>query len=1271
MGPARRTDLTWAHPVSSALHLLVFSLGLSCALSSAAAPTGDPELTRRGITFYAPFDGQTVARHARGNPRPVYEDGVQWVEGRFGRALLTQTDRVKELGKRAGQATSLAYDATGHLYGERGTLAYWFKPLYDADDPAIRSGSNSTGPHMINVSAVEDTYFRQFIRSNIKGPSLFMRVVDLAGRPHGRSYAEGLRTWKKGKWRHIALTWDATQGVRFYDNGSLKTSTWGKGPYRPATPWRIGVGSAGPTTRPRWTNQADSVYDELVLLDRAVSADEVALIMQGRLRELEISKRPAPTNRQLEERRMRHRIEEDPNRPILVATDGVARASWTRVQAGDIQMRFPGAASLADGRRQPHLHFAQGGVPMSREVTLTAAGGARANAIVVTGRPAQGAHFSLGPTRTPLETTRAGVARHVLGDAVQELELRVPASSTVGEIRLFDFSPSLPASATPYGERWPLAARATPEVLGDQGAALLRKIDPEDRLLLAPGPSTASPFPLEVEPARTITLAGERFRRDTGVARVGLSLPLRTSGPSDIVRVTIPRPWGEEGSYLDVDMGLALPTARSALELELSSPGMIFPAGSRLIVEITSSRGFALRAPPELAADLVPAEREGEAFARDVLRRVNEEFTQRMSQNFKFSKRGIERDNPLIQQLSRALTYDPDHEGVLELVRWAGLKAWPPFREEAPGPAGFPEAVKRSRMAALAARDTIHWWIDQRQDERGYLAGRGNPWNDDTKLLDQYSFLWLLSGDRKLVSATEKYLAAHWASGRNLEGWSKALTDIVHAGEEASYLEPTLALMHYGDPRHVEALMRTAANVERWTATNGAGHRHFRSNFFTADEMKTEGRFGRDVALNASAMTASMYLAWYNRHPRATREFLEWADAWLADSMREMPNKPRGQIPAWVDFQSHELGAPSEGAHSAEISMVLHAAFQLTGDEKYLQPLSIQLAGGTRSWPKMLNMAAADLRRDLGPGAHEPALEDLADSRTAELEQDTFFQRGLFGQELPGVLGWLISGRTDYLEVAAHNAWRNNHRARRIYTTVDPSKDRVYAWGRYLLPWTYGGGNALNQRGSGPFPTVHVSWVDAGYDFSALVHHADRRRLRVTAYNFAGAREIGMRVWRMNPGTYDVTLRPAGGEIQRRRVSLHRGEQLRLDLPAESSIDVELELATPSAWSATFPDLALSTHEGATVDGRRVSVIVHNIGSSPAPACKAVLVRGEDVVAEAAVPPIEAPLDLVPRTAKVSFVVPDEVRGRLRVVLDPDDEVAEITDSNNSLVTVR
>jgi len=1251
-----------------------------CAYAQQLSPT---EFEARGVTFYASFDEGTTADYARGNPAPISLINIQFVEGKTGQAVLTQRSKETELGKVQGRASSLNYDATGHLYGERGTLAYWFQPRYDADDPTIRSSSNSTGPYLVNVSAVEDTYYNQFIRANIKGGAFYFWVVDRDGGQHGLSYGEGIRTWKAGQWHHLVMTWDATQGMRFYDNGELKYSTWGEDAYSPATPYKIGVGGTAPVSRPGWTSSADAVYDELVLLDRAVSDDEVVALMEGRLLDLQRAEAVEYSERQVADRRRGLKIEEDPNRVTLESDGGVAAATIDCLQPTEIEMRFIEAAHLADGRWEPSVCFAQGGLVMQRDVTVHLAGAA--NHLAVVGRPAEEAQFRLPGRDVALETTDAGVARTRLAD-LDEVVLRVPGGSEVGEMLLYAIAPGTPAADGMTA--WRLAERGTPEALASplqppedlkaeqedypeivahitaQADPLLRKLDPGDRQLLLPGQGEAPE--LAVGPTRHLYLAGEPLSEDAAARVLRVRLPLRPGPDSQILRVTVPHPYEPTAFYATVDLAVRWDAAEArGLDLAIRSPGMIFPRGSRPLVEVVSSEALELAGTPELSAELAPASEQAEAFALRYNRLINQEFTSRMGVNFRFYLRGIELDSPLTRGVFRALHFDPDNETALNMAHWARFRPWPEWTAEPGGPDDFPAIARYAREAALAARDTIHWWIDERQDETGYMVGRANMWNDDTKLFNEYSFLWLLSGDEKLAAAMEKYLAAHWASGRMLNGWSEPWTDIVHSAEEASYLEPTMALVRYGDPLHLEQLMETASNIDTWTGITGPNHRHFRSNFFTAERMKTEGHFGHDVGLNATAMTASMYLAWYCNHPTASTHLTEWVTAWVEDSMAETEGKAAGLIPDWVDFASHEIG-PARGVYTAELTMMMNAAYQHTGDEALLRPLVGYLERRSDRWPQVLNMAAADLRRALGPGEHDELLLAKAQERMQLIAEDSFFQRGLYYDELPGILGWLITGDERYLEATCFHAWRNNRRAEPIYTEIDAHKDRVYPWARYVLPWMYCGGNALNGRGSAPWPTIAVSW-DAGYDFAALVRERSDDRLRVTAWNFGDAREVGMRIWDLPAGTWRLTVTPAGGAAEAREVYLERGMTVPIQMPAEAAVEIEMELLEAGDWSPRRPDLALSATEGARLRDGRLTVTVHNVGALDAPACTAMVRHGDEVLAEAAVPALAAPLDFEPKTADVAFALPEGATGEVTITIDAADAVPEITELNNSL----
>ncbi|MFP4248741.1 MAG: LamG-like jellyroll fold domain-containing protein [Armatimonadota bacterium] len=1240
----------------------------------------EEELEARGVTFYAPFDEGVTAVHARGNPEPTNLINAQLIEGIRGQAVFTQKDRERELGKVAGRATSLNYDATGHLHGERGTLAYWFQPHYDLDDPKIRSGSNSTGPYLVNVSSVEDTYYQQFIRANIKAGSFYMWLVDREGGQHGANYGEGVRTWKAGRWYHIVMTWDASEGMRFYADGELKHSTWGDGAYPPATPLGIGVGGTAPTSRPGWTRAADAAFDELVMLDRAVSDDEVIALMEGRLQDLDEAEEVAYSAVQLDERRRSFLIEDDPRRITIVAEDEEAALTVNSLQPTEIEMRYIKSALLADGRFEPAVRFEQGGVIMQRDASFDFADQGQPNYATIVGRPPDGAQFQFPEQRLAPQTTAAGAARSELSP-VAKPRLLIPGGASVGGVQFFDVQEGAPTESM---TTWRLAGvgsaqhlaspRETPESLTaeqedypeivaqitEQASLLLQNLDPEDRRLLIPADGEAAA--MEVAATRRIYLAGETMDADSATRALRVRMPMAGDADAQVFRLTVPHPYEPNAFYATADAQVQWQGGgEHVLDFTLRVPGMVFPAGSRPLVEIVSSEDFALAGTPELSAEIVPAADEAAAFARQYTRLVNEEYTSRMGVNFKFYLRGEDRDSTLTRGVFRALHFDPDNERAWEMARWAKFRPWPEWTEQPSGPEAFPLTARYAREAAIAARDTIHWWIDERQDETGYMVGRADRWNDDTKLFNEYSFLWLLTGDEKLAEAMEQYLAAHWASGRMLKGWSEPFTDIVHSAEEASYLEPTMALVRYGDPLHIEQIMQTASNIDDWTGMTGPNHRHFRSNFFTAEQMKTEGHFGHDVGLNATAMVSSMWLAWYNDHPTASEQMTEWMQAWVEDSLVEAEDKPAGVIPAWVDFETHQIG-PDRETYISQLSMMMNAAYQHTGDEWFLQPLQGYLEREYDRWPQVLNMAAVDLRRAIGDGPWDELLLAGADARHQRIQDDEFFQRGLYYDELPGVLGWMITGDVGYLEAVCLNAWRNNERALPIYTEVDAHKDRVYPWARYVLPWMYCGGNALNDRGSAPWPTIAVSW-DAEYDFAALVREWEPDHLRITAWNFGDAGDVGMKPWGLQPGTWRLTV----GDAEAREVQIERGIAVPIVLAKQAEVEITLDLVEADNWSPLRPDLALSSTEGARVEDGTLTVIAHNIGSRQTPACAATLSADGEVIAEAQVPTIPAPLDFQPKIAEVSFDLPAGATGEMTVMLDAEGAIAEITEVNNAM----
>jgi hypothetical protein len=99
------------------------------------------------------------------------------------------------------------------------------------------------------------------------------------------------------------------------------------------------------------------------------------------------------------------------------------------------------------------------------------------------------------------------------------------------------------------------------------------------------------------------------------------------------------------------------------------------------------------------------------------------------------------------------------------------------------------------------------------------------------------------------------------------------------------------------------------------------------------------------------------------------------------------------------------------------------------------------------------------------------------------------------------------------------------------------------------------------------------------------------------------------------------------------------------------------------------PDLGIGTDD-VVRKGNRVTVTVHSLGSVAAPAGTVTLETPEGrALATAAVPALEAPTDLAPKTARIALAVPAGAPETLHVRVTSG--VAEVTRRNDVVVLGR
>ena len=153
--------------------------------------------------------------------------------------------------------------------------------------------------------------------------------------------------------------------------------------------------------------------------------------------------------------------------------------------------------------------------------------------------------------------------------------------------------------------------------------------------------------------------------------------------------------------------------------------------------------------------------------------------------------------------------------------------------------------------------------------------------------------------------------------------------------------------------------------------------------------------------------------------------------------------------------------------------------------------------------------------------------------------------------------------------------------------------------------------------------------------------------LKIVAYNLdqipVKARMTGWEVdpgqWEMVQGTQDVVTGAVQGQSTR-TAAFERSKEVEITFPPHQTTVIEMKLVTKGVPYWSRPDLGIDP-EDVKVEGGRMKVTVHSVGSIDAPAATVVL-RDKDgkVLGQASVPALKAPIDLLPKTATVTIAIP-------------------------------
>jgi len=650
-------------------------------------------------------------------------------------------------------------------------------------------------------------------------------------------------------------------------------------------------------------------------------------------------------------------------------------------------------------------------------------------------------------------------------------------------------------------------------------------------------------------------------------------------------------------------------------------------------------------------------------------------------------------------------------KGILPEPRtWKGWEV-PDYRE---GTEGAPKWAIYMREELARSIDLIDWWIDNRQLENGEIGG---GWGDDVEFVPFWAFTGMISegASDRIMKGTRKLVDGVWNSDEvnGDEGFSDLFTWVKPASELVAYSQPMMMVVDYGNPRYVERAMKTTKFLRDFaTGINDRGHRHFKSAYLNATRLGEEPWMKIEAPLCLRPAFGAAAVCWYNDNPEAVRLMTEWLDSWYEDSLRTDKGKPKGIFPAAVAFETGELGGPGtekwydasrEGlaldsftwpAYQDYLYDLFTQWYLMTGEERYLEPMATfvdiaqhylpgaedPLPEGTYPWfeqtvhPRFMKSArfqgraVLNVKLMVGTDRYDDYLVSSLDSGAGV---------GPAGAYSRFVLG---ADRAEFAKVMERSG-RTLHSRWPFLTTEAGMTDRMGVPGFFDLFFAATGGCASVAFKGLPFHAV--TYEDTTKNFAALVQGHSEKDLRLWIYSFLPEdREVGIRPWRLQVGgTYELKVGADSDEnweidepgTTKEFVLEHRGDSVRFILPARELQVVEVrQTKEPVGQAKYLPDLGISDEDIFWLSDQELAVRVHNIGSRSASNIRVELsaVQGEEKqkAGEAVISYLDSPLTLDPQTKLVSFVVEPELReAALFVAVDPDDEIHEITERNNTL----
>ncbi|MCY3756132.1 MAG: hypothetical protein OXG96_00250 [Acidobacteria bacterium] len=1240
------------------------------AASAAESPAGGSA----SPLFYASFEKRVLADQAEGDSAPLGNKRVRIARGgRQGRALFLDWGAV------------LSFAAAENVHAEQGTLSFWWQ----LDEPPGKT------PFSIIRISTRQLHSPQHLFAHLfwTGQTIKLRLFDRDSRILETEAGTDAGV-VAGRWIFLAFTWHELEGLRFFMDGREVGNSPGRYHFGR---WlgQIGIHTQALTPYYRKSNERRAYVDEFRIFAEALSPEAIANLSQlgaGRAGRHPSAKKvdaglrsshwaegfgwnhseaTLPLTAPISVRPVRILSARDLKRASPAAVDGFSESSWPPATRGYPQ----------EGRTL------QLELPQEEFSHLSLRGNLKGRIYA-----SEGSQRSL---LWDLSSDRASETAKPL-NGPRSLS-RIEVERTSGQVREFSLLSirDAPVNRTESTESGWLAFRLLPVELAaelpGQSARQVRSFFgrrtdlrtaylPRDREAWVAVPEESYKAPSV--PLETSSTQGFRhiflppFLSHTVVKTIRLRLAGTGEGTpvESRVRWTVKDPILPQRNLLSLDF---LWPAENPADIELDLGNCFVPAGQPLWMTVASDRiefsrqhfenaEIRVRAaaewqlpgeqaqPTELFSDRYLLIRQG---LRKLTRRLDW-----MSMDFASARRNfssVDETFRLVEGVLQSRPKDPLGLSFKGLLQPDSIP--PEYREPSASPRPYPQWAVQQKKLVDHFRRIAHWWIESRQLQNGAFGG---GLEGDTRLAAHWPGIALMDGPApRLEASLISLVEARMGDGTLEKGFNRQVLSTRQAYRTGLNLAPMLALLDYGSPRWIEMLMETSRHLDRLTAANRAGHRHFQSSRVSATESIREGIHAREEARSPLLWHSVLALADYNRNPNLVDRLKEYAEArldhWKEDRYPELTLA--------IHFPTDET--LSRGLPGPTLLDLLWGVFRVTGDPAFLRPLSRLVKTGhldtaqttAARWQPYLPEAA-------GVGPFLKLLPRL-----------NLWNRHLHFREaalLARQYAYEATGRKDYLLDYQAALLKHLEQNRTLFTEVELSPAGVHIPHRATQRARLGGIAHAHQQ---IYAGHALSWENTRGQVAALVSRAKPDALEVTVFNLGETlQDVRMRVWQLENGTYEVTegldLNDDGQVdlgLNRRTLRLKRHSSIPVTLRGGKSTIIKAEQKEKGTPIWQLPDLALGPQDFRyEADEDQGEVTLHNLGSAPSQPFR-LQIRGTRgrVIFERQVASLPAPLDLLPRTLVVPVsglrAAGDGPRLHLRILAGS--EVEEITTRNNSL----